>query len=178
MSGIDRFRRSNFNAIYGELLGVHKTKRRLSETVLIPAVLLSLLFFEIITYLAAEDFFALPLCVGIPLVMFAAVICHLLKTRTDELKICENGFTYKSNGNLKASLWKEIAQFHYSFSRSRDQIDVEMGRDTIESVEKLDGETISFTIGLSGREILEAEYKRFKWAPKRRRKVRRRSAEL
>lgn len=148
--GNKRFQHSNFKNVFGELQSVHRVKREKFEIIVIPAVLFFLFLFGVVTYIAAEDWLALPVCVVIPFLLFCGVVWQLLRTRRDELRIYESGFTYQSDRNLQTCLWHEVKVFRRREFNQRELSALEGGKFPLASVEKKDGEVIAFDHDLTG----------------------------
>lgn len=166
----NRFKYSNFDEVFGELQSIQRVKRSKAETILILSVLLFLLIFGFITYIASEDIWTLPFCVVIPFLLLLLVVRHTFSTRNDELKIYQNGFTYKSSGKYQACLWSEIESLEHINTRHRNALEIEQGILPLESVTKRGGEIIVFTNDLSGTTEIETRFKSFQNMPKKRNK--------
>jgi len=146
----NRFKYSNFDEVFGELLNVYRVKRGLSEKIFVPAVLFFLIPFGVITYIASEDKWTIPFCIGIPVLMFLMVVWQLFSTRRDELRIYENGFTYKTRKDLQVCLWTEIASYEHRERQGREFTELADGIFPLGAVEKKNGELIAFDFNLSG----------------------------
>lgn len=136
---------SNFDQVFGKLQSFHRVKRNKFETFVIPAIIFLLFLFGVVTYIASEDILAIPVCVILPLILFGGLVWQLISTRTDELRIYQNGFTYKSRKKTQTCLWKEVNTYHYRERTDREITDLEEGVFPISAVEKKNGEVIDFT---------------------------------
>ncbi len=166
----NRFKYSNFDEVFGELQSIQRVKRNKSDTIIVISALLFLLIFGIITYIASEDIWTLPCCVVIPFLLLFMVVRQIFSTKNDELKIYQNGFTYKSSGKYQTCLWSEIESFEHISSRHSNAFDIEQGIHPLESVTKKGGEIIILSDGLSGTTEIETRLKKFKKMPKKRNK--------
>jgi hypothetical protein len=104
----NRFKYSNFAEVFGELQDVYRVRRGVLEKIFIPGVILFLVVFGVITYVASEDVWTIPFCIVVPVLMFCSIVRHIFSTRSDELRIYENGFTSKGGKKLQSCLWTEI----------------------------------------------------------------------
>lgn len=163
----DQFQYSNFKEVFGELQSVHRIKRSLIQTVVIPSLIFFLFLGGVIAYRETRDWLVIPVCALPFLFLFCGLVWNLFSTRKDELNIYENGFTYKSGKNIEACLWSEIK---FCYHRERNQTEIENSEYNIfplGSVEKKNGEVIKFEHELPGTpEIL----KRFENPKSKRRK--------
>ena len=146
----NRFKFSNFDEVFGELMSVYRVKRRKSETTIILSAILFVLIFGVITYVASEDIWTLPICVVIPFLMVCSVVWQLFSTRNDELRIYQNGFTYKSAKKLQSCLWEEIQSYRLRERNNQEILELENGIFPLDSVEKKNGEVIDFENDLPG----------------------------
>ena len=160
----DRFRNSNFTEVFGALQNVHRVRRSFAEKFLPPAVLLFLVTFGVITYVATRDLWTIPCCVGLPVLMFCLAVWHLFSTRKDELRIYENGFTYKGGKNLRSCLWSEIETYRHREPNNHEIAALEEGEFSLGAVEKKNGERIDFDHDVPGTPEIIA---RFESAQKR-----------
>lgn len=145
-----RFRFSNFNQVFGELESVHRVQRSKFEIVIIPSIIFLLFLFGVLTYVASEDAWAIPVCVILPFLLFSGLIWNLFSTGKDELRIYQNGFTYKSKNSTQTCLWKEIKTCHRRERTNREISELEEGIFPVGAVEKKTGEVIDFTDDLQG----------------------------
>lgn len=104
----NRFQFSNFKQVFGKLQSVHRVRRSKFELIVIPSIIFLLFLFGVLIYIASEDVWAIPVCAIAPFLLFCGLVWHLISTGGDELKIYQNGFTYKSKKKTRACLWKEI----------------------------------------------------------------------
>lgn len=147
----NRFRYSNFNQVFGELQSLHPIERSKAEVIFIPLIIFLVFLFGVITYISSKDVWTIPICVLPFFLMFCGVVWELFSTRGDELRIYQNGFTYKSR-KTQACLWTEIKTCR-SCERNYREIS-EMGFENIplSSVEKENGEVIRFSHSVPGTE--------------------------
>jgi hypothetical protein len=157
----NRYKFSNFEEVFGELKSVHKVKRSISLTITVLSALLFVLIFGVITYIASDDILTLPFCVLLPLAMFCFVFWHLFSTKNDQLKIYQNGFTYKNTKTLQACLWDEIKSYERTDLRNRQPKEIEQAIFPLDSIRKTNGEIIDFTNGLEGTTEIERRFKDF-----------------
>lgn len=146
----NRFKYSNFTEVFGELQKVYRVKRSTAEVIFIPAVLLLLVLFGVLTYIGSEDAWTIPFCVVPPVLMFFLVVWQMFSTRRDELRIYENGFTYKSRKNLQSCLWTEVETYTHRERTSREINQLADELFPLDSVEKKNGELIDFDPDLPG----------------------------
>ena len=154
----NRFAFSNFNEVFGEPQSVHRVRRSKSEIIFIPSIIFLLFLFGVVTYVASEDVWAIPFCVIVPFLLFCGLVWHLFSTRKDELRIYQNGFTYKNKKRTQACLWEEIKTSHRRERTNQEISELEEGVFPIGAVEKKDGEVIDFTDDLQG---MKEIFKRF-----------------
>lgn len=166
----NRFKYSNFDEVFGELQSIQRVKRNRAETIIVISALLFLLIFGFITYIASEDIWTLPFCVVIPLLLLILVVRHTFSTKNDELKIYQNGFTYKNSGKYQTCLWFEIESFEHISFPHRSALEIEQGIFPLESVTKRGGEIIVFTDGVSGTTEIETRFEDFQNTLKKRNK--------
>ena len=145
-----RFAFSNFEQVFGKLQSVHLVARSKFEIIIIPSIIFLLFLFGVLTYIASEDVLAIPVCVIVPFLLFCGLVWHLFSTRKDELRIYQNGFTYKSKKKTQACLWKEIKTCHRRERTHQEILELERGVFPIGVVEKKNGEVIDFTDDLQG----------------------------
>ena len=146
----NHFAFSNFNRIFGELLSIHRVRRSKFEIIIIPSIIFLLFLFGVLTYVASEDVWAIPFCVIVPFLFFCSLVWHLFSSRKDELRIYQNGFSYKSGKKTQACLWKEIKTCRRRERTNREISELEEGIFPIGAVEKKSGEIIDFTDDLQG----------------------------
>lgn len=146
----NRFQFSNFREVFGELEKVHRVRRSKFQIIIIPALIFLLLLGGIIAYTETRDVWVIPFCVLLPFLLFAGLVWHLFSTRRDELRIYENGFTYKGGKNLQACLWSEIKFFYHRELNELEMTELKAGIFPLGSVEKKSGEVIAFDPGLPG----------------------------
>jgi hypothetical protein len=144
----NRFEFSNFREVFGNLQSAHRVRRSKFEIVVIPSIIFLLFLFGVITYIASEDILAIPVCVIVPFLLFCGLVWHLFSTGKDELKIYQNGFTYKSKKRTQACLWKDIKIYHRRERTDQEISELEEGIFPIGAVEKKNGEIIDFTDGM------------------------------
>lgn len=154
----NRFKNSNFNDVYGELQNVYTVRRGCADKFLAPGVLLFLVVFGVITYVASDDWLTIPCCVVLPVLMFAMASWQLFSTRGDELRIYEHGFSYKSGKNLQACLWTEIKECQQRERNERELKELTDGAVPLGAVEKKNGETIDFETDVPGTEEILARF--------------------
>ena len=152
---------SNFSEVFGGLQSVHRVRRSKFEIIFIPAIIFLLFLFGVVTYVASEDVWAIPFCVIVPFLLFCGLIWHLFSTRGDELKIYQNGFTYKSRKKTQACLWKEIKTCHRRERTNQEITELEEGIFPIGAVEKRNGEVIDFTDDLQGMTEIFKRFEKF-----------------
>jgi hypothetical protein len=145
-----RFQNSNFDAVFGAPVKVYRLRRSLAEIIFIPAILFFLIPFGVITYIASEDVWAIPFCIGLPVLMFLTVVRQIFSTRRDELRIYEHGFTYRGGKNFQTCLWTEIEACRHRDLNNRELAQLEDGRFPLGAVEKKNGEVIDFDPDLPG----------------------------
>lgn len=144
-SGVDRrFANTDFAEVFGRLEKTHPLRRGCLDDAFVLGSLLFLFGFGLITYIASSDVIAIPICVVVPLFIFLGALWTVVASRGDELRIYENGFTYRCGRKLRICLWRDIRSF-----RRREPNHLELGilpDDAVPllSVEKSDGETIAF----------------------------------
>lgn len=146
----NRFRYSNFAEVFGTLQNVYRVRRSFAENFLAPAVLLFLVVFGVITYVASRDVWTLPCCIVLPVALLGMAVWHLFSTRRDELRIYEKGFTYQSGKNLQSCLWTEIESCRHRQLNEREMIELGDEVHPLASVEKKNGEEIAFDHDLPG----------------------------
>jgi hypothetical protein len=146
----NRFTFSNLNQVFGELQSVHRVSRSKFEIIIIPLIVFLLFLFGVLTYVANEDFWTIPVCVMVPFLLFCGLVWHLFSTGSDELKIYQNGFTYKSKKKTQTCLWKEIKICFRRERTNQEILELEEGIFPIGAVEKRNGEVINFTDDLQG----------------------------
>jgi len=152
----ERFKNTNFADVFGELKSVHSPRRGCFENFGIPAILFFLLIFGVLTYVGSQDKLTIPFCIVIPFLLFCMMMWHLYTTRRDELRIYENGFTYKSGHHIQTCLWKEIKICNHRERNDREMAELKENEFPIGSVEKKNGEVIAFETDISGtHEILK-----------------------
>ena len=158
----NRFTYSNFREVFGELQNVYRVKRSKAEIILIPGVLLFLLTFGVITYVASRDAWTIPCCIVVPLLLFSLVVWQFVSTRKDELRIYENGFTYRAAKKLHACLWTEIKTYHHRELNNREITELADGVFPLGAVEKKNGEQIDFDSDVPGTPEIIARYEKSK----------------
>lgn len=146
----ERFSNSNFSDVFGTCVSVHRVNRGWFDILAIPLVLVAMCLFAYTAYLGSRDWVVLPVCGGPFLLLLIGVIRHLFATKTDELKIYENGFTYRTSGRFYTCLWSEI-----SYCRRRELNAREIGRGDenvipLLYVKKKNGELIEFESDVDG----------------------------
>jgi hypothetical protein len=146
----NRFKYSNFTEVFGELQNIHRVRRSFSEKFLPPAVLFFLIPFGVITYVASRDLWTLPCCVVLPVLLFGLAVWHLFSTRRDELRIYENGFTYKSGKTLHSCLWTEIETLQPRELNNREITELAGALCPLGAVEKKNGARIDFDADVPG----------------------------
>ena len=146
----NRFKYSNFNEVFGELQNVYYIKRGAAEKIFVPAVLFFLIPFGVITYVASKDWWTIPCCIVVPVLLFCLAVWQIYTTRKDELRIYENGFTHKSGKNLQSCLWTEVETYTYRERNSREIAELPDDVFPLGSVEKQNGEVIGFDFDLPG----------------------------
>ncbi len=146
----NRFTYSNFKDVFGELQSVHRVRRGIFEIIVIPSLIFFLFLGGIIAYRETQDIWVIPICVLPFFLMFCGIIWHLVSTRKDELKIYQNGFTYKGGKNIQSCLWKEIKTYHHRELNSREIAEFENETFPLSSIEKKNGEIIEFDHDLPG----------------------------
>ena len=146
----NRFKNSNFGAVFGAPVDVQRAGRGCGETFAAPGALLFLVGFGALVYVSSNDPWTIPLCVGPPLLMFGLVLRQMFASRHDELRIYQNGFTYKSGRNLQTCLWKEIRNYRHRERNHREITALENGVVPLGAVEKKNGEVIEFDSDLPG----------------------------
>ncbi len=146
----NRFRYSNFAEVYGKLRNVYRVRRNFGEKFLPPAVLLFLVVFGVITYIASRDAWAIPCCIVIPVFLFCMAVWQLFTTRRDELRIYENGFTYQSGKKLQSCLWTEIETYTHRELNNREITALADGEFPLASIEKKNGEQLAFESDVPG----------------------------
>lgn len=161
MEDENRFKNSNFAEVFGKLEKVHRVRRGCFEKFGIPAVVFGMVLFGVMIYVASEDWLTIPLCVAPFVLMFCGFVWHLFSTRRDELRIYENGFTYKSGKNLQACFWREIKTYRHRERNAFEISELPPGIFVLQSVEKKNGEMIVFDTDVMGtHEIIERFEKR------------------
>lgn len=154
----NRFKNSNFNEVYGELQNVHAVRRGCADKFLAPAALLFLVVFGVIVYVSSNDSLTIPCCIVLPVLLFATASWQIFSTRGDELRIYENGFTYKSGKDLQACLWTEIKECRIRERSEREVGELTDGAFPLGAIEKESGETIDFETDLPGTEEILARF--------------------
>lgn len=150
MAEKDRFQFSNFNEIFGELQSVHHVRQSKFQTITVPAILFLLFLGSVIAYRESGDFWAIPFCTLPFFLLFCGVLWNIFASRRAELKIYENGFTYRSGKNLQTCLWDEI--FFYDI-RERNEFEMSEKKKKgypISYVRKKNEETIKFHAYMTG----------------------------
>lgn len=155
-----RFKNSNFDEVFGALEKVYRIERSLSETLLPPAVLFFLIPFGIITYVASEDRLTIPCCIVLPVLLFSLTVWQLFTTRRDELRIYENGFTYRGGKTLSACLWTEIKTYQHRERNNREISTLPDGVFGLGAVEKKNGERIEFDHDIPGTPEIIARFEK------------------
>jgi len=158
----NRFTNSNFDEVFGKLQKVHRVRRGITENIVVPSVLFFLIPFGIITYIATKDYWTIPCCIALPVLMFCLAVWQIFSTRKDELRIYENGFTYKGGKNLQACLWQEIKNCDCRELNDREMAELEDGVFPLGSVEKNNGEVIAFDFDLPGTPEIIARFEKSK----------------
>lgn len=157
-----RLKNSNFDEVFGELQAVHRVRRGCFDYLFIPLLVFIFLAGAVAYFYDTRDWVAVPCCIVPTFLMLAAILRHLLTTRKDELRIYENGFTYRSGGKLQTCLWTEIETCRQRARHSRE-IGVPVSDDSpLGSVEKKNGETIVFENDLTGTPEITARFDRRK----------------
>ena len=146
----DRFTNSNFAEVFGALEKTHRVRRGCFEKFGIPSIILGCAVFGFLAYLGSEDWLTIPVCVLPFALLFVMVVWHLYKTRGDELRLYEHGFTYRSGKNLQACLWTDIETCRRRESRAEDYAEIESENFPLGAVEKKNGEIIEFEHELEG----------------------------
>lgn len=82
--------------------------------------------------------------------MFSLAVLQIFSTRKDELRIYENGFTYKGGKNLQACLWQEIKTCDHRERNNMEIAELDDDAFPLGSVEKHNGEVIAFDFDLPG----------------------------
>jgi hypothetical protein len=158
----NRFTNSNFREVFGELENVYRLERSKAEIILIPGVLFFLLAFGVITYVANRDLWTIPCCIVVPLLLFSLVVWQFISTRKDELRIYENGFTYRAAKNLQSCLWTEITTYHHRERNNREITEPAGDVFPLGAVEKKNGERIDFDHDLPGTPDIIARFEKSK----------------
>lgn len=162
----NRFKYSNFAEVFGSLQKIHRVRRGCTENLVVPGMLFFCLIFAVLTYVASGDLWTIPVCVLPFLLLFGGLVWHLFKTRRDELRIYESGFTYQSGRNLQTCLWAEIRLLESREPMVRQIIPLENGRIPLDSVKKKNGEIIAFDDDLPGTTEIIEKFEEFKAKPK------------
>ena len=161
MSQENRFTFSNFDQVFGELESVHRVRRNKFEIIIIPSIIFLIFLFGVLTYIASEDVWAIPVCIIVPFLLFCGLVWHLFSTRKDELRIYQNGFIYKSKKGTQTSLWKEIETCRRRERTNQEILELEEGIVPIGGVEKKNGEMIDFTDDLQGMKEIVKRFEEF-----------------
>ncbi len=162
MPELNRYSNSNFDEVFGKLQNVYRVRRGITENIVVPAVLFFPVTFGIITYIATRDFRTIPCCIALPVLMFSLAVWQIFSTRKDELRIYENGFTYKGGKNLEACLWQEIKTYDYRERNNREITELDDSVFPLGSVEKNNGEVIAFDFDLPGTPEIIARFEKSK----------------
>lgn len=146
----ERFSNSNFAEVFGPRISAHRVNRGWFEIVVVPLLLFATCLFAYAAYLGSGDWLVLPICGGPFLVLLIGVIWNLFATKLDELRIYENGFTYRTSGKFYTCLWAEIENCTRRELNAR-----EIGRTgedlrPLYSVKKKNGELIEFESDVEG----------------------------
>lgn len=150
MPETNRFQFSNFEEVFGELQNVYRVKRGLIQILIIPALIFFLFLGGVIAYLETKDWLVIPVCVLPFFILFCGLVWNLFSTRRDELRIYENGFTYKGGKRLQSCLWNEIKLCHRRELNEEEIGKFDTGVFPLGSVEKLSGEVIALDHYLPG----------------------------
>ena len=162
----NRFINSNFAEVFGDLQKIHRVRRGCTENFVIPGMIFCCLVFGVLTYVASGDWWTIPVCVLPFLLLFCGLIWHLFKTRRDELRIYEQGFTCQSGKSLQTCLWTEIKSLKYREPSAGEIARLESGKTPLDSVKKKNGEIIGFDDDLPGTTEIIEKFEEFKAKPK------------
>ncbi len=146
----NRFKYSNFKEVFGELQSIHRVRRSIFEIIVITLIIFLLFLGGVIAYQETQDIWVIPICMLPFLLMFCGIVWHIFSTRKDELRIYENGFTYKGGKVLHSCLWKEIKSYHHRELNSAEINELENEIFPLGSIEKKNGEIIGFDHDLPG----------------------------
>jgi len=158
----NRFKNSNFDEVFGKLQLIYRVRRGITENIVVPGVLFFLIPFGIITYLSTNDYLTIPCCLVLPVLMFSLMVWHIFSTRKDELRIYENGFTYKGGKKLQTCLWQELKTYQYRERNNAEIAEFENGVLPLGSIEKKNGDVIAFDFDLPGTPEIIARFEKSK----------------
>lgn len=154
----DRFKFSDFDEVFGELLEVHRVKRSKFEVFAIPAIILVPLIGGVIAYSETRDICVIPVCIVPFTLIFGGLVWHYFSTRHDELRIYENGFTYKSRKKLQSCLWDDIKTYRHRERKDYESAETAENFAPLGVVEKTNGEEINFDDDLTGTQEIIVRY--------------------
>lgn len=162
----DRFKNSNFGDLFGSLQKTHYLRRGCGEKVFLPGMVFFCVILGLIAYIASGDWLTIPVCVLPFLLLFFALVRDLYKTRRDELRIYEHGFTFQSGNDLQTCLWTEMKRIKRREPPPGEILRLENGKTPLESVKKKSGELISFDYDMPGTSEILEKFDEYKPKPK------------
>lgn len=167
MAERDRFQFSNFDELFGELQSVHRLRRNIFHTMIVPALLFFISLGGVIAYRETGDFWALPFCALPFFVLFCGVIWHSFVVRRDELRIYENGFSYRTRKKIQTCLWSEIFFFDVREFNEFENPETDIKLYPLGYVVKNNDETINFDFYMTGTPLLAERFRNSKSAPRK-----------
>ncbi|MEP6922909.1 MAG: DUF6585 family protein [Pyrinomonadaceae bacterium] len=141
---------SSYNQFLGTLQTVYRVERSKFKTIFIHSIICLVFLFGVLTFFGSKDLCMIPVCVILPFSVFCLMVWDTFSTRNDELRIYQNGFTYKGGKKLQTCLWQEIETYRQRRRALRETWEIEQGIFPLDSVKKTNGELIVFTDGLRG----------------------------
>lgn len=162
MTENDRFRFSNFDELFGELHSVHHSKLTKFQTIVVPAILFLLFLGGIVAYRASGDFWTLPVCALPFFLLFCGVIWSIFGVRRSELRIYENGFSFRGRKNFQTCLWSELHFYDFRELNELEKEETNKKNRPLGYVVKQSGEKIDFGLYLTGTPLIAEKFKKFK----------------
>ena len=167
MAEKNRFQFSNFDEVFGKLQSVHRLKLGSFRTIVVPAILFFLFLGGVIAYRETGDFWVLPVCVLPFFVLFCGVNWYCFVVRSDELRIYENGFSYRKRKNLQICLWSEIYFYDVRELNEFEHPETDIKHYPLAYVKKRNGETITFDFYMTGTPLISGRSRNSKSKPQK-----------
>ncbi len=161
MSDDERFKYSDFKEVFGDLQSVHGVRQNKSENLVVLGATLFLFLLGIGTFIGSESYWTIPFCVLPSFLPVCLIVWSIFSNKNDELRIYQNGFTYKSRKKLQTCLWEQIKTYNLRPGEQRETREIEQAIFPLESVEKKNGELIGFAPALRGTNDIAGHYQDF-----------------